>query len=248
MQIRPNRVKRKLAAGEVACAVSGISSADDIEAFGANDFDGIWIEGEHGPADPADLGNLTRACDIWGISSVVRVNRNDQNLIYRTLDRGAQGIVVPHVNTKEEAINVVEGGKFGPIGKRGMFTGRQGFGVADYPKVANDETLLIVLIEDIVAVENLEEILTVDHIDAFMVAPNDLASSMGYTGEMNHPEAVAVKDRALRTIVDAGRTAGSLAFNHTAASLVSQGVRLLLTPVAPWLAEGAADFLAKARG
>ena len=248
MQIRPNRVKRKLVAGEVACVVSGISSADDIEAFGPNDFDGIWIEGEHGPADPADMGDLTRACDIWGITSVVRVNRNDQNLIYRTLDRGAQGIVVPHVNTKEEAINVVEGGKFGPIGKRGMYTGRQGFGVADYAKVANDETLLIVLIEDIVAVENLEEILTVDHIDVFMVAPSDLASSMGYTGEMNHPEAVAVKERALRTIVDAGRTAGSLAFNHTAADLVSQGVRLLLTPVAPWLAEGAADFLAKARG
>mgnify|MGYP001973184806 FL=1 len=120
--------------------------------------------------------------------------------------------------------------------------------MADYPKAANNETLLIVLIEDIVAVENLEEILTVDHIDAFLVAPNDLASSMGYTGEMNHPEAVAVKDRALRTIVDAGRTAGSLAFNHTAADLVSQGVRLLLTPVAPWLAKGAADFLAKARG
>ena len=120
--------------------------------------------------------------------------------------------------------------------------------MADYPKAANNETLLIVLIEDIVAVENLEEILTVDHIDAFLVAPNDLASSMGYTGEMNHPEAVAVKDRALRTIVDAGRTAGSLAFNHTAADLVSQGVRLLLTPVAPWLAEGAAAFLTKARG
>ena len=61
MQISPNRVKRKLAAGEVACVVSGISSADDIEAFGPNDFDGIWIEGEHGPAD---MGDLTRACDI----------------------------------------------------------------------------------------------------------------------------------------------------------------------------------------
>tara|TARA_Y100001960_G_C14722547_1_gene853259 strand:- start:894 stop:1646 length:753 start_codon:yes stop_codon:yes gene_type:complete len=247
MQIRPNRVKRKLAAGEVACTVCGISSADDIEAFGPNDFDGIWVEGEHGAAEPAQITNITRACDIWGMTSVVRINRNDQNLIYRTLDLGAQAIVVPHVNTREEAANVVEGGKFGPIGKRGMFGGRQSYGVEDYFSVANDETLLIVLIEDIVAVQNLDEILTVDHIDVFFVAPSDLASSMGHTGEMNHPEAVEVMEGALRKIVDSGRTAGALAWNHTAEKLVDEGIRFLMTPAQGWLAEGATDFLKKAR-
>ncbi len=247
MKIRPNRVKRKLDAGEVTCTVCGITDANDVEGFGPNDFDGIWIEGEHGAAEPSEIGNLTRACDIWGMTSVVRVNRNDQNLIYRTMDLGAQGIVVPHVNTKEEAANVVEGGKFGPIGKRGMFGGRQGFGVEDYFSVANDETLLIVLIEDIVAVQNLDEILTVDHIDVFFVAPSDLASSMGHTGDMNHPEAVAVLEKALRKIVDSGRTAGALAWNNTAEKLVDQGVRFLMTPAQGWLADGAADFLKKAR-
>lgn len=247
MKIRPNRVKRKLDAGEVTCTVCGITDANDVEGFGPNDFDGIWIEGEHGAAEPSEIGNLTRACDIWGMTSVVRVNRNDQNLIYRTMDLGAQGIVVPHVNTKEEAVNVVEGGKFGPIGKRGMFGGRQGFGVEDYFKVANDETLLIVLIEDIVAVQNLDEILTVDHIDVFFVAPADLASSMGHTGEMNHPEAVEVRETALRKIVDSGRTAGALAWNNTAEELVDQGIRFLMTPAQGWLADGAADFLKKAR-
>ena len=248
MQIRPNRVKRKLAAGEVACTVCGITAADDVESFGPNDFDGIWIEGEHAAAEPAEISNLSRACDIWGMTSVVRVNRNDQNLIYRTMDCGAQGIVVPKVNTKEEALNVVEGGKFGPIGKRGMFSGRQGYGVTDYVTVANDETLLIVLIEDILAVENLEEILTVDHIDVFFVAPADLASSMGHTGEMNHPEAVAVREKAMKLIVDSGRTAGALATNDSATALVDMGVRFLLTPVQPWLAAAAADFQKKAKG
>ena len=114
-------------------------------------FDGIWIEGEHGPMAFDELGNLTRACDLWGMTSIVRVNRNDQTLIYRTLDRGAQGIVVPHVNTREEAENVVAGGRFAPIGQRGMFTSRQGYGVADYFAKANDEVLLTILIEDIVA-------------------------------------------------------------------------------------------------
>ena len=248
MKIRPNRVKQKLAAGETACIVGGITAADDIEAFGPNGFDGVWIEGEHGSAGPSNLGDLTRACDIWGMTSVVRVNRNDQNLIYRTFDLGAQGIVVPHVNTKEETLNVVEGGKFGPVGKRGMYSGRQGYGVDDYFAVANDETLLVVLIEDIVAVQNLEAILTVDHIDVFFVAPSDLASSMGHTGDMDHPEAVAVRDKALRTIVDAGRTAGALAWNNTAAPLVDQGIRFLLTPANAWLAAGAADFLEQVKG
>ena len=110
----------------------------------------------------ADLGNLTRACDIWGMTSVVRVNKNDQALIYRTLDRGAQAIVVPHVDSAEEARNVVAGGKFPPLGKRGLYTSRQGYAVQDYVSKANDETLLIALIEDIKAWENLDAILEVE--------------------------------------------------------------------------------------
>ena len=204
MQIRPNRVKQKFAAGESAYVVSGFTHPDDIDAFGPVSFDGIWLEGEHGPGDAAELGNLTRACDIWGMTSVVRINRNDQGLIYHTLDRGAQGIVVPHVNTKEEAENLVAGGKFAPIGSRGMFTSRQGYDVSDYFKVANNETLLIVLIEDIVAVNNLDQILTVDHIDVFFVAPGDLSQSLGLVGQMHHPEVRSAVDSALRQIVADG--------------------------------------------
>ena len=104
------------------------------------DVDGIWLEGEHGGVDFADLGNLTRACDLWGKTSVVRVPDNDYATIYRTLDRGAQAIVVPHVNTRAEAQAVVDAAKFAPVGKRGMFTSRQGFGVTDYLKTANDQS------------------------------------------------------------------------------------------------------------
>ena len=114
------------------------------------------------------------------MTSVARINSNDQGLIYRTLDRGAQAIVVPHVNNKKEAQNVVDGGKFAPLGKRGLFTSRQGYGVEDYLLKANNETSLIVLIEDIKAWENLDEILSVDGIDTFFVAPSDFAASMGY--------------------------------------------------------------------
>ncbi len=246
MELRPNRIKHKLAAGESAYIVSGITHPDDIDAFGPNGFDGIWLEGEHGWVTPAELGNLTRACDIWGMTSVVRINRNDQALIYRTLDRGAQAIVVPHVNTREEARNVVAGGKFAPIGQRGLYISRQGFGVDDYLQVANDETLLIILIEDIVAIGNLDEILTVDHIDVFFVAPSDLAASMGHIGDVQHPEVQKTVDEALARIQAAGRVAGSLATLETIEKYTAAGVRCFLTNIGPLIAAGAAAFLQRA--
>ena len=74
-----------------------------IENLGALGFDGAWIETEHGPFDYKDLPDLTRACDLWGMTSVVRIALNLPGVIYRTLDVGAQGIVVPHVDTAEQA-------------------------------------------------------------------------------------------------------------------------------------------------
>jgi 4-hydroxy-2-oxoheptanedioate aldolase len=242
MEIRPNRIKRKLANGETAVIIAGMTHADDIDAVGPLGFDGAWLEGEHGAADPADLGNLTRACDVWGMTSVARINLNEQGLIYRTLDRGAQAIVVPHVNTKAEAVNVVEGGKFAPIGKRGMFTSRQGYGVDNYFQVANDESALIVLIEDIAAYNNLDEILTVDHIDAFFVAPSDFAASMGHIGNIGHPDVQAKINGSIEKIVKSGRTAGTLATNENVGRFADMGVKLFMTNAAPWIATGAAQF------
>lgn len=245
MNIRPNQVKQKLVAGERALIVSGLTDPDDIDEFGPNGFDGVWLEGEHGPVDFADLGNLTRACDLWGTTSICRVNQNVQAMIYRTLDRGAQGIVVPHVNTAEEARNVVEGGKFAPLGNRGMYTSRQGFGVSDYFHVANDHTLLVVLIEDIVAVRNLEAILEVDHIDVFFVAPSDLATSMGHIGDVGHAEVQQTIDETLARIQQRGRVAGTLANNENVEKYSAAGVRFLMTTVSPWLRAGAQEFLSR---
>src|SRR5262249_8043761 len=77
MSIRPNRVKQRLAAGQVATIVAGTNEPDLIDQLGPVGADGVWLEGEHGGVDYADLGNLTRACDLWGMTSVVRVMDND---------------------------------------------------------------------------------------------------------------------------------------------------------------------------
>jgi 4-hydroxy-2-oxoheptanedioate aldolase len=242
VKIRPNRVKDKLAAGQVATILSGSNDPDLIDQLGTLDVDGIWLEGEHGGVDYADLGNLTRACDLWGKTSVVRVMDNDYATIYRTLDRGAQGIVVPHVNTRADAEAAVEAAKFAPLGKRGMFTSRQGFGVDDYFKAANDQSLLIVLIEDIVAVRNLDAILKVDHIDVFFVAPNDLATSMGHIGNMGQPDVQKTIDEAVARIVATGRTAGMLVNAANVERYTRMGVRALMTSFFPWIQAGVKEL------
>ncbi|MGH7391663.1 MAG: HpcH/HpaI aldolase family protein [Candidatus Rokuibacteriota bacterium] len=239
-------MKQTLAAGQVATILSGTNDPDLIDQLGTLGADGIWLEGEHGGVDYADLGNLTRACDLWGMTSVVRVMDNDYATIYRTLDRGAQGIVVPHVNTRTEAEAAVEAAKFAPLGKRGMFTSRQGFGVGDYFKTANDQSLLIVLIEDIAAVRTLDEIVKVDHIDVFFVAPNDLATSMGQIGNMGHPEVHQTVDGAIAKIVQAGRVAGTLVSSANVERYTRLGVRVVMTSFFPWIQAGARELIQRA--
>ncbi len=242
-QLRENRVKRKLAGGEVASVFMGNNTPDMIDLLGPLDFDGAWLEGEHGPVDFGDIPDLSRACDLWGMTSITRVNLNLPGLIYRTLDSGAQGIVVPHVNTAEEARAVVDAAKFHPLGSRGMFTSRQGYGVENYTGKANDETLVIVLIEDIVAVNNLAEILTVDNIDVFYVAPGDLGQSMGHLGQFRHPEVLKTVDSAIEQIIASGRVAGTLVADDTVGDYIAKGVRFVSLSWQGWLMSGAQAFL-----
>ena len=244
-ELRQNNVKHKLQRGEVASIISGHTTPDIVDFLGPLGFDGVWIEGEHGPIDFADIPDITRACDIWGMTSVARVNLNIPGVIYRTLDVGTQGVVIPHVNTADEARAVVDATKFGPIGSRGSYTSRQGYGVDDYVNKANDETLVVILIEDIVAVNNLADILKVDHIDVFFVAPGDLAQSMGHVGNVGHPEVQSTVKRSIDQITSAGRVAGALSNDSNVESLIQNGARFLMTGWQSWAASGARAYLEK---
>jgi 2-keto-3-deoxy-L-rhamnonate aldolase RhmA len=157
---------------------------------------------------------MSRACDLWSMTSVTRVNNNDPGIIMRALDRGTMGIIVPHVNTRQAAEQAMKSAKYAPMGYSGMFGGRQSYGVPDYFKRANDQTMVVVLIEEIEAVHNLADILTVDNIDVFFVAPSDLAQTMGHIGNAAHPEVQAVID-SVAQIIAAGRTAGTLVNDDT---------------------------------
>ncbi|MEM7025436.1 MAG: aldolase/citrate lyase family protein [Pseudomonadota bacterium] len=241
--IRPNRVKQKLAAGQRVLSLGGADSPHLIDMIGPSQPDAIWLEAEHGTVDFGQIPDLTRACDLWGMTSIVRVNALDYGLIYRTLDLGAQGICVPHIDTAEHAQAFVEAAKFAPMGKRGMFVSRQGYGVDDYFHSANDHTLLIALIEDVKVVENLDAILKVDHIDVFFVAPADLASSMGKIGQLDDPAVVETLESTLKRIMAAGRNAGTTMMNNEKGDhFAAMGVHFLAGSIPPFLARGIRDI------
>ena len=244
--IRPNKAKQKLQQNQVVTTISGLQTSEIIDFLGPLGFDAAWIEGEHGPVTWEQLGDMTRACDLWGMTSITRVTANEPWLITRTLDRGSMGIVVPHVNTREEAERAAQSAKYAPLGYRGMFGGRQSYGVADYFQQANDQTMVVVLLEEETALRNLDEILRVDNIDAFFVAPSDLAQTMGHIGDTGHPEVQRAIDDAIARITAAGRVAGTLVNDDNIAAYVSKGVRFTMTSWNAWLVRGASEFLRKA--
>ena len=236
------QIKRRLHEGKTVCVLSGHHNTDMIDFLGQFGPDGIWIETEHGPVTWEQIGDMTRACDLWNVASIVRVSANEPWLITRTLDRGASGIVIPHVSTKAEAEKVVESAKFGPIGLRGMFGSRRSYGVSDYFQKANEETLVTVLVEEMEAIHNLAEMLTVDNIDVFFVAPSDLAQTMGYTGQPDHPEVRKVIDQAIAQIAASGRTAGALVTDESFDHYVEVGARFLMMSWNSWVAQGARNL------
>ena len=244
--MKTNKVREKLKKGQLATGISG-STVDGelIEFLGQFGFDAAWIECEHGPVTWDQIGDLSRACDLWDMTALTRVPANEPWIITRTLDRGANGICVPHVNTREQAERVVRSAKFGPVGLRGMYSGRRALGVDNYFQEANEEILLVVLIEEVEALKNLEEILTVDEIDVFFVAPSDLAQTMGLTGQTSHPRAMSAVDGAIRQIAEAGRVPGALVEEQTVEHFVQLGARFLMTGWDSWIAAGAKSYLAK---
>ena len=124
-----------------------------------------------------------------------------------------------------------------------MYTSRQGIGVEDYTLKANDETLVIVMIEDIIAVENLDEILTVDNIDVFYLASGDLSQSMGLYDQPNHPQVLKTIDESITKIIGSGRIAGIGVTDSDVEDYVSKGVKFISTSVEQWIEKGAKNFL-----
>jgi len=245
--VRTNTAKRKLAAGKPVSVINPMyTSAGLVELVGRMGFDVVFIDCEHGPAGWDDVENMVRAAELVNVTAVVRVQANEVSTITRALDRGAGGVQVPHVNTLAEAEAAVRHAKFAPLGHRGFAGGRAAFGEkpAEYTRRANEETMVVVMLEEVEALQNLDEIVKVEHIDVFFVAPGDLAQSMGFPGQMDHPQVQAAIDDAVARIRGAGRAPGVLTTPATVRRYLERGALFLYVSLANLLDSGARDFLA----
>ncbi len=202
--MKKNKVKEKLAAGKVSVGLwSSIGSPDVAEALANIGFDWIVFDMEHGPLTIDKVQTSIMAMSGTETVPMIRVACNDPVLIKGALDIGAYGLVIPLVNNKDEAIRAVSACKYPTKGVRGVSPRRAStyfLDIKDYLKRADEEIMLIPQIEHIDAVNNLNEILSVDGIDAFFIGPWDLSASMGYITELPqiHPEVAETINRVLK--------------------------------------------------
>ncbi len=246
--MRHNLAKEKLAAGRpVSVIAPGHSSAGLVELLGRMGFDAVFIDCEHGPPGWEDVENMVRAAELVDTTPIVRVQSSDPSTITRALDRGAGGVQVPHINTRAQAEAAVRAAKFAPLGHRGYAGGRPALGVkSNFTSHANDETMVIAMLEEVEALKNLDEILRVEHLDAFFIAPGDLSQSMGYPGQMDHPEVQAAIHDAVRRTRAAGRAPGVLTTNvATARRFLDLGALFIYVSLASLLQPSVRDFLAE---
>ena len=157
-----------------------------IEIMAEAGFDWLCVDLEHSVIDYYDAEILIATIQAKGIKPYVRVGQNNELVIKRVLDAGAEGIIVPMVNSQKDALRAVASIKYPPQGSRGVGLGRAqnyGFNFEEYASSADRDIAIIVQIEHIEAIHNLEEILSVDQIDASIIGPYDLSGSIGKPGQ-----------------------------------------------------------------
>jgi len=168
-----------------------ISHLSVIEIMATAGFDWLCVDMEHTSIDLYTAQILITTIQSKNIKALVRVSKNEEVIIKKVLDMGADGIIVPMIKTREEAIMAVEFAKYPPVGRRGVGLYRaQGYGTGfeKYKKWVNEEIVIIAQIEHIEASKNIDNILSVDGIDGTIIGPYDLSGSMGYPGEFDRED------------------------------------------------------------
>jgi 2-keto-3-deoxy-L-rhamnonate aldolase RhmA len=206
-----NPVRERLRSGEIAIGI-GLRQARTVDIAGimvACGFDWLFIDLEHGTMPLDAAVQISLAALTAGITPLVRVPSGQYSLATRALDGGALGIVMPHVDTAEEARALVDSLKYPPLGHRSVggamaFLGFRSVPAAEATHTMNAETLVVVMLETPRAISEAEAIAAVDGVDVLMVGTNDLTTEMGLPGQFGHEEV----GRAYRRVIAACRNAG----------------------------------------
>ena len=230
-----NPVRDLLKEGKPVCAgwlqMCSVVSAEIMAKAG---FDVLMVDMEHAPGDFFLLLQQLQALKGYGAVPFVRAPWNDMVSIKRILDTGVYGVLVPYVNTKEEAENAVSYTKYPPRGVRGVAPSPRapGFGQnsANYLDHANREIVVMTAVETLEAVENLDEILQIPDLDGIFSGPMDLATSMGHFCDPSAPDVQEAIQRVEQKVIGSGKFLGTVAKNVAAAQpLYDRGYQLVVT-------------------
>jgi 4-hydroxy-2-oxoheptanedioate aldolase len=214
-----NRFKAAITAGSpqiglwlnTACAIPA-------EIAGRAGFDWLVIDGEHGPNDISTISAQLQALSGSSAEPVVRPPMGETWMIKQLLDLGARTLLVPMVDTPDQAKALVSAMRYPPNGVRGMgamVARASGFGaIPDYVESAESELCLLVQIESVEAVKNIEAIAAIEGVDGLFIGPADLSADMGYRGRLDSPEVKTVIRDSIRRIVSTGKPAGILTFDE----------------------------------
>lgn len=200
-----------------------------VEFLGRLPVDAVFIDCEQGSADIETVENLARAARLGGLTSLARIFSPEDWVIERYMGRGVDGIVVPRVDTVEQAAGVVDAVRY------------------CYPK-SWQEKAVVVQIETRSALDALDAMLRLDGIDCYFIGPVDLAKSLGYEGDYRHRDVQQAMNDVIARIREAGKVAGIMVDRGNVGAYVQAGVRFLYAHVNDFLSIGAADFAAAMRG
>ena len=210
-------------------------------------FDWLFLDAEHGPLDTLALQHLVMGAGAT--PCLVRLAASSELDVKKALDIGAAGIIVPRVNSAEQAAQVVRWAKYSPLGTRGVGAARAhgyGFTFKKYLETANDNTVVVVQAEHGDEVNNIEAISQVAGVDAVLVGPNDPSASLGHLGDSAHPEVVAAIDRVTEVCRRAGMPLGIFGMTPAAVKpYLERGYTLVVCGVDTVLLDTAARELLK---
>lgn len=253
--MRTNRLRQALADKRVLVgALVNMPSPSLIELCGYLGYDWVMLDGEHEPLDVATCEEMCRAGDAANVAVIARVAANRPDLISTFADTGADAVLVPHVADPAAAANVVSAIRFPPAGHRGLHGGtraaRFGVGLDAGAYFANTDsgTMAAAMIEDAAALDHLDEIANTDGLDVFFVGPSDLSGSLGYPGQIDHPEVKKTLRRTIEALSAPSKNAVAfLAHNaEQVAAAIEMGVRMPHTSTTRQVAATLRGYLTEA--
>lgn len=228
--MRLSRVLQKIRSGKPArlCALGSYIPYFPAVAAQAG-FDGVWVDGEHKPFDPREVQALAAFHHLANIDCLWRPSTREKGMLYRILEDGATGLIVPLVESADEARALVNAIKFPPLGERGLDGGGldAGYGFSagrDYPAAADRETVLFVQVETPNALEHVDNIAAIAGVDGIFVGPGDMALRLGCLPGTEDPTMAAVYRKVAKAASKHGKVWGSPALScRDAETLIQLG-------------------------